>query len=71
MAWKEIVLTAAVGAAGIANFTYVSSTAEDAAEAEVRKGLEPVQAQLERIEDSQTRIESSHLRHLEHHNPGG
>lgn len=70
MAWKELAGGVVIAALAAGNVAYVSSTAEAAAEKEVRKGLEPVQAQLNRIEDSQTRIEVSHLRHLEHHSQG-
>ncbi len=46
MAYREIALSAAVGLAGVLGKTYIDASAEKAAEAEVRKGLQPVMEKL-------------------------
>ncbi len=67
MAWKEIVVGAVVTVAGGANYLYVSSTAEGAAEVEVQKRLAPLEDKVDRVYDSQLRMEDWFRMHLERH----
>ena len=67
MAWKEIVVGAVVTVAGGANYLYVSSTAEDAAEEEVQKRLIPLEQKVDRVYDSVVRMEDWFRMHLERH----
>ena len=67
MAWKEWAVGAAITVGGGANILYISTTAEDAAEAEVRKGLAPMEEKINEVHQSQLRIEEWFVEHLDKH----
>jgi len=67
VAWKEIAVGVAITLASGANMLYVDAEAKDAAEAEVKKRLVPIEAKIDRNYEAVLRMEDWFRQHLERH----
>jgi len=67
VAWKEIAVGVAITLASGANMLYVDAEAKDAAEAEVKKRLIPIEEKIDKVHSSQLRMEDWFRQHLERH----
>jgi len=67
VAWKEIAVGVAITLASGANMLYVAAEAKDAAGAEVKKRLIPIEEKIDKVHSSQLRMEDWFRQHLERH----